>query len=130
MPFAVSTTTDSIPLLEVDTLSAWRGDKRLFADVSFTLHPGEVLHIRGPNGSGKTTLLRILCGLRFADEGSLRWCGEALPQAAFALRNALAFIGHTDGVKLELTALKNAEVIAALRGGETLASPADALAAG
>lgn len=31
-----------------------------FTDLSFQLHPGEMLHVTGPNGVGKSTLLRTL----------------------------------------------------------------------
>ncbi len=33
----------------------------------------------GPDGAGKTTVLRILCGLLFADAGTVRWPAWILP---------------------------------------------------
>ncbi|WP_366522757.1 ATP-binding cassette domain-containing protein, partial [uncultured Limnohabitans sp.] len=50
-------------MLTVSHLSLSRGNRRLFSDVSFSLMPGQWLHLEGDNGVGKTSLLRLLCGL-------------------------------------------------------------------
>ena len=50
-------------MLSVNALECVRGERRLFADLSFELAPHTLLEVRGANGSGKTSLLRMLCGL-------------------------------------------------------------------
>lgn len=47
-------------------------------NVSFTVHPGEVLGIIGGSGSGKTTLSRLIMGLEKPDSGSIYLDGEVL----------------------------------------------------
>ena len=41
-------------------------------DVSFTVHPGEIIGFLGPNGAGKTTTLRIALGLIKPDSGEVK----------------------------------------------------------
>ncbi len=62
-------------LLRTESLGKSYGDRSLFADLTFELHPGDRLAIVGANGSGKTTLLRVITGVEKADTGRVIWEG-------------------------------------------------------
>lgn len=51
------------PLLEVKNLVKQFGGMIATNNVSFQIHPGEIVGIIGPNGAGKTTLIRCLMGI-------------------------------------------------------------------
>lgn len=51
----------------------------VFADVSFTLHAGEVLAVSGLLGSGRTALAKALFGLVAPDGGTIRLAGTDVP---------------------------------------------------
>ena len=98
--------------LKGDDLSCIRDDRVLFEELVFELIPGQVLLLEGKNGSGKTSLLRILCGFREPDTGQLTWCGDAINDGQYYAD--MAYVGHLDGVKKELTVLENLKVSLAL----------------
>ena len=102
----------STVLLQGVDLSCIRDDRVLFEGLSFELSAGQVLLLEGKNGSGKTSLLRILCGFREADAGQVKWCGDAINDADYYVD--MAYVGHLDGVKKELTVLENLRVSLAL----------------
>ncbi len=64
--------------LETRNLSFNFSDKTVFRDVSFTLHPHEILCILGSNGSGKTTLLKVLLGLYKCASGDVLLEGNSI----------------------------------------------------
>ncbi len=55
----------------VDGLTKRYGGRTAVADLSLTVHPGEVLALLGPNGSGKTTTVECIAGLRAPDMGTV-----------------------------------------------------------
>jgi len=63
------------PRLTVQDLACRRGDRLLFAGLSFDLGPGEALQVVGANGTGKSSLLRLLAGLSRPFGGSVERVG-------------------------------------------------------
>lgn len=83
-------------MLTVTDLACARGAAQILAGVTFSLNAGEALILRGPNGAGKTTLLRTLAGLTPPLDGVMS-CDE----------ETIAYAGHADGLKAQLTVAEN-----------------------
>ena len=97
-------------------LAAWRGERCLFERLHFELGPGQLALLVGSNGSGKTTLLRILAGLGLPNEGSVTWRGLAVAELAAEERAEIAYRGHLEALKRDLTVAENLGFHAALWG--------------
>ena len=103
-------------MFSVSNLSCSRGDKRLFSGVSFTLQPGQWLHLEGDNGVGKTSLLRLVCGLSPLEAGEILWKQQPVLQHPEAFRADLAYLGHQLALKDDLSPLENLRADAAVSG--------------
>ena len=110
---------DESELLSVDNITVWRGDNLLLNDVSFSLSPGQVLQIRGANGSGKTTLLRVVCGVGFSDEGTVKWRGVSTDRNTDQFNAELLYLGHKPGIKAALSPIENLRIFCTLAGLES-----------
>lgn len=101
--------------LSVHDLSCARGGLQVLAGVNFAVTAGEALVLRGPNGAGKTTLLRTIAGLTPALSGRI----EADP-------DAIAYAGHADGLKPQLSVAENLGFWAGVFGEGDIAPAIDA----
>ncbi|MCW5590176.1 MAG: cytochrome c biogenesis heme-transporting ATPase CcmA [Legionellales bacterium] len=114
------------PTLAVTHLQGERGEKRLFTNLNFVLHAGEILQIVGNNGAGKTTLLRMLCGLLLPTRGSIHWCGTSIHEQRIDYLTQLQYLGATPALQLQLTPRENLRFFAGLTAASI--SPDQALA--
>jgi heme exporter protein A len=102
-------------LLEVTGLACRRGGRPVFGNLSFSLGAGEMLALTGRNGSGKTTLLRALALLVPVDAGAIRWAAADVARDREAWRRRIAWLGHLDGLKGDLTVHENLSIAGRLR---------------
>ncbi len=101
-------------MLRAESLQCIRDDRCLFRELSFAVAAGEVVSIEGRNGSGKTSLLRILCGIRLPDAGAVYWQDKEIGHLGPGYFVHVGYIGHADGVKLDLTPRENLDFAASL----------------
>ena len=97
-------------VLSARSLACRRGGRLVFEDLGFDLAAGDALLLTGRNGAGKSTLLRVLALLSPTESGIVAWAGKPVRDDSDAWRSCLAWLGHADAVKSDLTV------------GETLAS--------
>ena len=98
-------------------LACRRGERLVFAGLSFAVMPGGAVVLTGPNGSGKSSLLRLMAGLPPPETGMLAWDGTPVREDPAAHRARLHFIGHQDAVKPVLTVAETVAFWAGMRGG-------------
>ncbi|RBL92924.1 ABC transporter ATP-binding protein [Chitinophaga flava] len=63
-------------LLEVRNLKKYYATHKAVDDISFDIQQGSIFGLLGPNGAGKTTLLRMITGIFYPDEGTIRLNGQ------------------------------------------------------
>lgn len=102
---------DAAHLLVVEGITKRYGRRVGCADVSFDLHPGEVLGIVGESGSGKSTLLSCVAGHLEPDEGAIGFDGRdvramAEPERRRMMRTDWAFVHQSarDGLRMGVSA--------------------------
>ncbi|MEU8355081.1 ABC transporter ATP-binding protein [Nonomuraea sp. NPDC048882] len=110
--------TDS-PLVVVEGLrKVYRtGPKEVVAlrDVTFSIHPGELVAVRGRSGSGKTTLLNQIGGLDKADAGRVVVDGHEVTamsenELLTLRRDVVGFVFQSFGLIPVLSAAENVGV--------------------
>lgn len=103
-------------MLEAVDLECQRGERLLFTGLNFSVAAGTCLHVAGPNGAGKTSLQRIVCGLLQPAAGEVRYKGENIRTLREEYWQALAYVGHLNGVKDDLSVEENVHFAAGLAG--------------
>jgi heme exporter protein A len=110
--------------LRAEALACVRGERTVFTGLAFNLGAGEALVLKGPNGSGKSSLLRLIATLLKPAGGRLTWGGEDVWDDLERHRRRLAYVGHQDALKANLTVAENLRFWARLATGRAVVTPA------
>jgi heme exporter protein A len=105
---------EALMKLIAEGLTSIRGERTLFAGLTFTLGMGEALLLLGPNGSGKTTLIRTVAGLLAPAAGTIRIQGG---DAERSVGEQCHYVGHLNAIKSSLTVEENATFWCRFLGG-------------
>jgi heme exporter protein A len=100
--------------LSLNQIEFERNNEYLFHSVSFTQKAGEMLQINGANGCGKSTLLRIIAGYLEPQQGDVVWEGKSIFRQLDDYQQQIHYVGHQNGLKLQLTVIENLKLISAL----------------
>jgi len=102
--------------LRAERLTKRFGLRTIFADLTFTLVPGDLLAITGCNGSGKSTLLKILANVTERSGGKVGlWRnGTAIDEEKSAAH--IGFVAPYLQLYGEFTAWEHVELIQQMRG--------------
>ncbi len=90
--------------LSVSAVTIERGERPLFAPLTFSADAGALVRVTGENGAGKTTLLRALAGLTSVASGSIQWLNAPSAHYNGAKR---VFIGHSNAMNESLSPYEN-----------------------
>lgn len=82
-------------------------------DLDFHVQNGEQVSLLGLSGSGKTTALKLMCGLHWPDQGSVRMSGQPLTKVNLQeIRLKLGYVIQSGGLFPHLTARSNVTLVA------------------
>lgn len=94
-------------MLCAEQITVMRNELPVLRGINLSVAPSQALRVSGPNGAGKSTLLRIMSGLRRPDSGRIIWNGQDIRHDLLAHARRVAYLGHRDGLKPELTVREN-----------------------
>jgi len=106
------------PMLELQHADVWRGDQRVFHDLSLMFRSDESVAILGPNGAGKSTLIKLITGeLRASAESETiaRLFGEEL-WSLEDLRHRLGLVSPEETQRFDPEEPAEGVVLSSLRG--------------
>lgn len=102
-----------ISVLRAEHLVKRYGKRRVVDDVSFEVHPGEVVGLLGPNGAGKTTTFYMIVGLIRHSRGKIFLDGQEITHKPMYKRARLGigYLSQEPSVFRKLTVEENIRAI-------------------
>jgi ABC-2 type transport system ATP-binding protein len=79
-------------MIELVHVSKRYGTRTAVRDLDLRIEPGELFAFLGPNGAGKTTTIKMMCGLLFPTEGTIRVGGFNLATHGPEARQLLSYV--------------------------------------
>jgi len=107
------TQTEAENMLEIRNLTkTYKGGKTAVADLSLTVHSGDIYGFIGHNGAGKTTTIKSIVGIHDFDKGEILVDGKSVLTQPLACKQVLAYIPDNPDIYEYLTGIQYLNFIA------------------
>ncbi len=103
------------PYIEISHVTKKFGEDTVLSDINVTMEQGKVYGISGNNGSGKTVLMKCICGFLPVTEGTIRVKGRIIG-TEIDFPESIGVIIETPGFLINLSGIRNLEILAGLKG--------------
>ena len=101
-------------LLYLKNLKKSFGHQVVLNDVSFELHPGEIVGLIGPSGAGKSTMIKTMLGMEKADSGEALVLEAHMPDRK--ILGQIGYMAQSDALYESLSACENLEFFGQMKG--------------
>jgi ABC-2 type transport system ATP-binding protein len=88
--------------VKVEHISKMYGSQLALDEVSFEIHPGEIVGLLGPNGAGKSTLMKILSCYITASSGRATVCGFDTQDNSLNVRSNIGYLPEHTPLYLDM----------------------------
>lgn len=103
-------------MISINSLTKRFGEYTAVDNLSFDVHPGEVLGFLGPNGAGKSTTMKMLTGFLTPDGGSATVCGYDIQTQILQAQKEMGYLPEGAPCYGDMRVQKFLEFIAEVRG--------------
>jgi ABC-2 type transport system ATP-binding protein len=103
-------------MIELDNIVKRYGTKTAVNGLTLRIEQGELFAFLGPNGAGKTTTIKMIVGLLFPTEGTVRVSGFDVQTEGEKARQHISFVPDTPFLYEKLTGREFLQFIAEMYG--------------
>lgn len=103
-------------MLEARSLTKFYNHTLAVQDVTFAVHPGEILGFLGPNGAGKSTTVKMLTGLIEPSDGRVFYQGRSVHGDFTAFQRRIGYVPEEAHLYPHLSGREYLELTGRLRG--------------
>jgi ABC-2 type transport system ATP-binding protein len=102
--------------LEIRSLTKRFSGFAAVENVSFTIHPGEIVGYLGPNGAGKSTTVKMIVGLLEPSEGQILFGGRSIIEDLPGFQRRLGYVPEEPYLYQHMSGREYLELAGRLRG--------------
>ncbi|MGK9475714.1 ABC transporter ATP-binding protein [Melioribacter sp. OK-6-Me] len=99
-------------IIEINNLHRKYGKTVALRGISLSIKRGEMFGFVGPDGAGKTTTIRIMCGLLYPSEGTVRLFDEDIREKRNSIQKRIGYLSQKFSLYGDLTVDENIEFFA------------------
>jgi ABC-2 type transport system ATP-binding protein len=100
--------------IEVRHITKLFGQQKALDDVTFTIHPGEVVGLLGPNGAGKSTLMKIITCFIPPTAGDVSVYGFDIFEQSIEVRKRIGYLPENNPLYPDMYVREYLEFIAGI----------------